>query len=558
MLLGGACIEAKTYTPLPPPDPTIPTVPRLRMPQNDAYEGSVVLGRLQPRFAWEPSTVEAGEVRYELQYSADATFAQGVTTVATEQRSIRPDAALAVSTRPPVGRRYYWRVRACAGETCSEYSRPWWVNLGRSMKDFNGDGYDDVIVGSHTSIDEVDHPGRVYVYFGALGPSFNSVVRATLRDFATESWFGSSVAAAGDFNGDGYADLVVGAPKSNFVADGGGRAYLYFGGPGTTFDATPDVVFQDTVSGGFLGATVAASGDVNGDGYSDIIIGASGEPGRGGGGGRAHIYLGSPHPPEAQSAISTLVGGPDSSGYGSWVAGAGDVNGDGFADAVVSLGSNGQLDPDPCVAHLYFGGVAQRFDESKDGEVSGGPGEKCQLRALGAGDVNADGFSDVVARISRRGEGARLFLGGKNWSNATDFVITLQSGHSCPEVAPVGDMNGDGASDIAVTDRTSSLVAQVSVYLGKPGATASAMSSIAAGAFVKTTDSYTLFGWVARPAGDLNSDGFGDAIIGDQGESDSAGSFYVYFGNGGTVLDLNADGIVVGSSPRRFLGYSVN
>jgi FG-GAP-like repeat len=173
-------------------------------PKNDAYLGSVVTGRLQPKFVWEPSVVADGEIGYELQYSSDIEFTADVVKIQTSQLSYQPDKALDVSAIPPVGRRYFWRVRACVGDSCSTYSRAWWVNLGRSVKDFNGDGYDDVIVGSHTSLNENGSPGRAFVYLGGSGNAFNAIADATLADQASESWFGYSVGSAGDFNGDGF------------------------------------------------------------------------------------------------------------------------------------------------------------------------------------------------------------------------------------------------------------------------------------------------------------------------------------------------------------------
>lgn len=546
------CIEERTFR---PPDPEAPTVPVLRLPQNDAYEGSTVLGRLQPKFVWEPSTGGKGEVRYELQYSADRDFGPGAITVPVSETSHRVAEPLPVSTTPPVGRRYYWRVRACAGETCSEYSRPWWVNLGRSIKDFNGDGYDDTLVGSHTSFNEADLPGRVYVYFGGPGVSFDTTARATLRDFATESWFGVSLDTAGDFDGDGFADVVIGAPKSDNRGEDAGRAYLYRGGPGTSFDATADAIFDGPVANGWFGISVASAGDVNGDGYSDVVIGADGAGSLGA--GRAYLFFGGVPSPATLVADGTLSSGPSSSAYGSAVAGIGDVNGDGFADVAVS--STGYLSPDPaesCYSDLYQGGYGASFDPGRDGTIAGGTGEQCNMRVVKGGDVNGDGFSDVVARISRRSEGARIFLGGETLRTTPDTVIGLAVNHKCLEASAIGDVNGDGADDIAVSDALSTSSVQVRVYLGVLGATSDAVSKNAAATFSRNAD-LTFFGWSIRGAGDINADGFGDIILGDQGGTNSEGGFTTYFGNAGTIIDEVPNGNVVGGDPGRFLGFSV-
>lgn len=544
------CIEERTFR---PPDPEAPTVPVLRLPQNDAYEGSTVLGRLQPKFVWEPSTGGKGEVRYELQYSADRDFGPGAITVPVSETSHRVAEPLPVSTTPPVGRRYYWRVRACAGETCSEYSRPWWVNLGRSIKDFNGDGYDDTLVGSHTSFNEADLPGRVYVYFGGPGVSFDTTARATLRDFATESWFGVSLDTAGDFDGDGFADVVIGAPKSDNRGTDAGRAYLYRGGAGTTFDSAPDAIFDGEIANASFGISVASAGDVNGDGFSDVIVGASGSPG----GGGAYLFFGGVPSPHTVIPDGLLASGPTSLGYGLSVAGVGDVDGDGFGDVVVgSTGYQGSNPAEICSSDLYLGGEGDVFDPELDGTIHGGVGEQCYLRVINAGDFNGDGFSDVVARISNRSEGGRIFLGGKQLPVAPDVVIGLAENHRCLEIASIGDVNGDGAADVAVSDAASTSAVQVAIYLGIPGASRSAVSKTAAARFSKTA-ALTFFGWSIRGAGDINADGFGDIILGDQGGSNSEGSFTVYYGNAGTSIDEIPNGSVVGGEPGRFLGFSV-
>ncbi len=556
LVVGGGCIDAVKFTPLPGVDPATPTVPQPRLPQNDAYEGSVVAGKLTPRFVWEASTVEVGEVRYELQYSADPTFNTGVRSAQTIQTNYQPELPLAVSSVPPVGRRYFWRVRACAAALCSEYSRSWWVNVGRSLKDFNGDGYADVIVSSHISSDEVGLPGRAYVYMGGPGNTFDGQSDAVLTDAAVESWFGYSVASAGDFNGDGYADVLVGAPKSDNAGNEGGRAYLFFGGPGDTLDTAADVTFEGIRTGSWLGGSVSGAGDVNGDGFSDVIIGALDETGTAGV-GRAYLYLGSSRPAPLARNSGALAGGPTSISYGATVAGAGDINGDGYADVLVNSSSYLHYDPaEICRADIYWGGEGNQFDYEVDDRVTGASGEKCSLKAAPAGDVNGDGFSDVIARISRRAEGGRLFLGGKKFSGIADAVLNVQAGHTCREAFGVGDVNGDGADDIAMTDNVSSTSGQVLVHFGKLGAQSAALLESPSGVLSKTS-TYTLFGWVVRAAGDVNGDSLDDLVLGDQGEGEANGSFYVYLGNGGEVLNNFPDGIVTGGGPRRFLGFSV-
>src|SRR5262245_24286898 len=131
---------------------------------------------------------------------------------------------------------------------------------------------------------------------------------------------GWAVAAAGDFNGDGHPDVIVGAP---FSASGAGRAYLYLGpSPGSP------LVFTGT-AGEQFGFSVASAGDLNGDGFDDVIIGAEAP----GGVGHAYIFYGGPSPNTVVDL--TLTGEAVNDEFGWSVARAGDVNGDGFDDVIV-------------------------------------------------------------------------------------------------------------------------------------------------------------------------------------------------------------------------------
>jgi hypothetical protein len=146
--------------------------------------------------------------------------------------------------------------------------------------DVNGDGYSDVIVGAYQYSSST---GRVYIYFGAA--LINNTADVTMTGEATLDRFGESVSSAGDVNGDGYSDVIVGAEgySSSFT----GRAYIYFGG--ASMNNVSDVTMTGEANNTF-GASVSSAGDVNGDGYSDVIVGAytySSDT------GRACIYLGS-------------------------------------------------------------------------------------------------------------------------------------------------------------------------------------------------------------------------------------------------------------------------
>ena len=136
--------------------------------------------------------------------------------------------------------------------------------------DVNGDGYADVIVGAWANDTGGTNAGAVYVYFG--GPTADAVADVTLFAEAPGDVFGITVAGAGDVNGDGYDDVIVGATQNDAAGVNAGRAYVYFGGLG--MDAVADLTLTGEAAGDNFGISVAAAGDVNGDGYDDVIVGA--------------------------------------------------------------------------------------------------------------------------------------------------------------------------------------------------------------------------------------------------------------------------------------------
>ncbi len=535
----------------------MPSVPQPRLPQNDAYEGSVVAGKLTPRFVWEASTVEVGEVRYELQYATDREFTAGLVTVEVAEPRHQPAAALAVATTPPVGRRYYWRVRACAGEKCSEYSRPWWVNLGRSIKDFNGDGYDDVLVGAHAPTGLGSITGKAFAYYGGPGTTFNAVADGMLYSTDPLGWAGYSVSSAGDFNGDGFADVIIGMPKSDNGEVDSGQTFLVYGKAGSTLGSVVDIYFLgSTEAGALFGRSVSSAGDVNGDGYSDVIVGAPG-----GTIADAYLYLGSANPileNKIMAPSASIKSARTASFFGDNVSGIGDLNGDGFAD--ISMSASGYLASDVsevCASEIYLG--AADFDVEKDGDIMGATNEKCSLRAGKSGDLNGDGFSDVIAKINGRSEGMRIFLGGKTIPKSADMTFAVAVGNRSREVAGVGDVNGDGADDVACAENitsTNPFTAKITVYLGRLGAERSVLAESPAAVIPSPIPGGT-FGWSIGAAGDVNGDSFDDFVTGQQ-DFNSTGRALVYFGNGGATLDMSADGAMSSGEEPAFFGFSVH
>jgi hypothetical protein len=306
--------------------------------------------------------------------------------------------------------------------------------------DVDGDGYDDVIVGAYHYQNFL---GRVYVYAGAAAgvradPLFTAVGESE------NSYFGRSVGTAGDVNGDGHADVVVGAPAHG---DYTGRVYVYAGAVGGPL-ASPVFTATGEALASAFGRAVGTAGDVNGDGFDDLIVGAPGH----GGTGRVYVYAGGRG--GLQSAPIFVAGGQTPGDrFGCAVAAAGDVNGDGFHDIIV--GADGYND------HM---GLVAVYAGSKTG-VSATPVFTATGEAIlnyfggavgGAGDVNGDGVADIVVGANgyRDYSGrAYVYAGGAGGLDATPILTVTGQGTQTwlgKSVGSAGDVNGDGHDQIMV------------------------------------------------------------------------------------------------------------
>lgn len=316
--------------------------------------------------------------------------------------------------------------------------------------DLNNDGFGDVAVGARFSDLSANDAGAVFIYFG--GPQFGVTSPLILLGQASDDWFGQSVRPAGDVNGDGFDDLIIGAPYNDAAANAAGRAYIYFGGP--SMDNIADVILNGAAtSNSHFGWSVSGAGDVNNDGFDDVIIGARLHgTGPNQGRGRAYIFFGG----NPMNTVADLIieGEAAHDWFGESVASAGDFNGDGFDDVIV-----GAIFADPPSgsaagkAYIYFGGNPMNAVADV---VFAGPQADAQLgnAVAGAGDVNADGFDDVVigAHFANGPAGANtgqafVFFGGPAPDNIADIAISGtsaddQCGESVAGAGAVASGNG--------------------------------------------------------------------------------------------------------------------
>jgi hypothetical protein len=290
------------------------------------------------------------------------------------------------------------------------------INSLVGLGDVNGDGYGDLLITSSESGPGIDG-GQAFLYFGGPSgpPTAPSLTLQGTDAFTTQ--FGQAAAAAGDLNGDGYADFIVGAP---WTGQDFGAAWVYYGGPSGPV-ATPLHLIPPCA--GDFGISVASAGDVNGDGYADAVIGAYTACGNVIQ-GEAYVYLGGPGGLSTTPASSMTAGLLNY--YGSDVAWAGDINGDGYADvSVANLGGNGLQN----TAYLYAGSATGLHTAPLVTFQPSPTKQGVAVHLAGAGDINGDGFADFVAGAGGPPGRATVYFGTSTGLNLAAPVL-LQGGGS--------------------------------------------------------------------------------------------------------------------------------
>ncbi len=535
-------------------------------------------------------------------------------------------------TIDPILATFNLQINAPAGLTLAEF--------GYSMcsaGDLNGDGYGDIVVGAPFASLGENMEGAAYVYYGSANGVINTPT--VLESNRVDTRLGISVAHAGDINGDGYSDLIVGANTYTNVQANEGAVYVYYGSP-TGVSTVPDRILESNTGGAYMGFKVSGAGDLNGDGYSDIVAGASLYSANA---GAVYVFLGSPTGFPGTGPMNAftyrLIPNQAAARFGSAVSGAGDINGDGFDDIVVGAygydlhcpscndgaimiyyGGNGGvgsttpfgagLNPAwgqifntiPTIGNKHVGwAVAGAGDVNGDGysdiiigdyrDDIGGPFEEgsafvfhgsaaginttpatvLQINQINswfgfsvstAGDVNGDGYADVLVGavklvVSGSPVGASyLFLGGPAGVNSTPLIQYNGQSNACRmghHVGCAGDVNGDGFSDFLMS---------MPMHNGGLGNNALLRIVHGGGYFLQLTNTFPAqpprvdwsadagahLGWSVANAGDVNGDGFSDAVVGAP-DAEGNGVAHVYYGSAtglSTTPDVTLSGPVAG------------
>ena len=448
--------------------------------------------------------------------------------------------------------------------------------------DVNGDGLDDLIVGTNLMNRTDGYGGPSYVVFGKsdgaaveLSTIQSGIGGFVINFYSKFAQTGVSVSSAGDVNGDGLDDLIVGAPRTR-VSDllehkNNGASYVVFG----KSNGTPvELSSVWTGVGGFVingnelnamaGLSVSQAGDVNGDGLDDVIVGSALDA--------SYVVFGKRDGalvelPAIKAGIGGFViNGVSAGDYnGKSVSGAGDVNGDGLDDLIVGAHGDDPHGNSSGTSFVVFGkrdGTAVELTNVENGiggfVINGAnASDYSGWSVSGAGDVNGDGLDDLIVGAfgddpNGSKSGASYVVFGKSDGAPVElsniklgsggFVINGVSASDVSgwSVSDAGDVNADGLDDLLVgawgDDPHSSYSGASFVVYGKSDGAAVQLSNVerGIGGFAINGVNYQDYsGRSVSSAGDVNGDGFADLIIGAPGDDphvSASGASFVVFG----------------------------
>ncbi len=400
------------------------------------------------------------------------------------------------------------------------------LNLGdelgwsvRSAGDVDGDGYGDILAGAPAAKINGATLGRARVISGKTGATIHE-----LTGTVSMGGFAYDVAGVGDLDNDGHADFVVGIRPWDYAAGGPGSAKVFSGKTGALM-----FTFTGTGTNNSFGGSVNAAGDVDKDGTPDIVVGSTTESVVGVDAGGVWVFSG-----KTGAAIRHFLGTTNSQ-LGICVAGAGDVNGDGYADIIAGANTDPAGGGIAGSVHIYSGKTGVQLWQ-KIGAFDSQMG----VGVAGLTDVNGDGLPDVVfGALSDSTQGAfagkvQVCVGS---TGAVIHTLYGPSGSGFGEsVGSLGDIDGDGRGDFLVgmpsASNGTSNSGGVKVFSGATAALLFTVYGNSAG------DS---FGYDAAGAGDVNGDGIGDVVVGaysDDIAGQARGAVYVYSGRCGPIANF--------------------
>ncbi len=493
---------------------------------------------------------------------------------------------------------------------------PWVAGIS----DLNGDLIPDLIVGAPGDDDKAVDAGRIFITFGKatggttgqLGADLSSVEIIIDGENAGDL-AGAAVGSVSDLNGDGLAEILIGAPmRENGTKTDAGAAYVVWGqavgGTGKGVDLGDPAqgagngkgyIIKGEAAGDHAGQTLAASSDLNGDAKAEILVGAAGNDAGGIDAGAAYVVWGKAS--DGAVNLSTVAAGTGGfriigqnagDAAGQALATLGDLNGDGKADILVGAMGNDAGGLDAGAAYVVFGkstGTQVDLDAIAAGtggfRITGSVGEKAGSAITGLGDINADGLADLLVGASGSGKAYVVFgkadttevLLSNVGAGVGGFAIIPEFGGDLARlsVASGGDFNRDGIADIVIGAPTNNEggANAGAVYIVWGGGTKTVdLSLISQGIggakIVGSAGSLTGSSVAVLP--DMNGDGTPDLLIGSPGSAGESVSVVfaptswqpdnnIYGTNADDIMDVGYGGLhKIGAGDDAILGLNGN
>jgi hypothetical protein len=419
------------------------------------------------------------------------------------------------------------------GENIDDY----FGQLVRIGGDVNGDGYSDLLI---TADGHNNGQGKAYLYFGCKGRLKEKADKIFTGE-GSNDYFGSVGCVFGDVNGDGFDDVIIGAPCYSGGSNDG-RVYIYHGGP--NMDEMADII---------LDGPVGASGDVNNDGFDDLLVTACAlESWK----GRAYLYYGGN--PINTKAVQTFEGEHAGDWFGRHAV-IGDVDGDSCADILIGARNYKQNDRTGR-AYLYYGSTTTPTDATCDLMFTGETTMNYMGTGLAIFDIDHDGFGDVLIGACRYHHTyigrSYLYWGGARavLDNSADQIFDGEPGSGNAYFGSdsgVGYVNDDDYGDILI-----------SAYLypnGRKSGRAylyhgdrqTSMDAICDQTFTGT-DPNSRYG-VEAELGDLNNDGFAEVAIGGWSYNDDHGRVWLWYGPFESSADMKFDWDTTNATPGKHI-----
>ncbi|RYU73954.1 FG-GAP-like repeat-containing protein, partial [Hymenobacter persicinus] len=378
-----------------------------------------------------------------------------------------------------------------------------------------------------------------------------STAGATFNGQNPGDLFATSVALVGDLNGDGYGELAIGAPS---FGAGAGMVALYRGSS-TGLEPTAATIINGGPGFNF-GSSVAGAGDFNGDGYGDLLIGGAGYTFNSNNAGVTYIYGGGVNIFTNPNASAAAIAGFTNSRGGTAVAGVGDVNGDGYDDFATGgpeFDGGGQNNTGSL--NIVFGNASLSVTTSAP-TLGGAANYRLGASLSGLGDTNGDGYADLI--VGAPGVNSALIVRGANttsFGSFSAFYLTPPNGPSAgTSVAGPGDVDGDGLNDILLGAPLAGTSGSVFIY---PGSTTLSANSQPVVVF-STAESGEKFGTAVSGAGDVNGDGYADFVVGAPSFSNTKGRMYITLGQASLTTITNRPQIIEGENAGDQFGNSLS